>query len=120
MREVGGHRSYARIGVVGIPLLSKEGWPRPQGAAGVVVSDKNHPGCASQGTGPFLGGAQPPSLERRGMPPIPIRSRLTTCDKTYPGVNHAKSRASSTHHPTPLVAGCSRNVDGTGIFTWRR
>src|SRR5262247_2560434 len=31
----------------------------PRSGRGGCVSDKNHPGCASQGTGPFLGGAQP-------------------------------------------------------------
>src|SRR5262245_49478001 len=32
----------------------------------LCVPDKNHPGCASQGTGRFLGGAQPPLLRKEG------------------------------------------------------
>src|SRR5262245_20402285 len=38
----------------------------PRSGRGGCVSDKNHPGCASQGTGPFLGGAQPPLLGKEG------------------------------------------------------
>src|SRR5262245_31886149 len=38
----------------------------PRSGRGGCVSDENHPGCASQGTGPFLGGAQPPLLGKEG------------------------------------------------------
>src|SRR5262245_29777097 len=41
---------------------------------GGCVSDKNPPGCASQGTGPFLGGAQPPLLGKEGNALDPIDS----------------------------------------------
>src|SRR5262245_9525954 len=69
-------RACEGIGIEGIPLLSKEGWLRASkkwprsltGAAGVVLIRHTTTPAAPWGRGH-------PSLERRGMPSIPIHSK---------------------------------------------
>src|SRR5262245_62321462 len=56
MTWIRGHSLHVAGGAAATP---RSGW-------GGCVSDQNHPGCAIQGTGPFLGGAQPPLLGKEG------------------------------------------------------
>src|SRR5262245_20824303 len=49
------------------PSFPRRGGRDPKERPGwLCVPDKNHPGCASQGTGLFLGGAPPPLLGKEG------------------------------------------------------
>src|SRR5262245_38825535 len=53
---------------VGLPFPSfpRRGGRDDRSGRGGCVSDNNHPGCTSHGTGPLLGGAQPPLLGKEG------------------------------------------------------
>src|SRR5205823_4645154 len=69
-----------------IPLLSKEGWTRPQekyreatsdGADGVFAYSTT-PSAPFKGRGPFSLWRSHPSLERRGIRPVPAVPKIST------------------------------------------